>query len=236
VAHSSWETWLDGYVPGAPYRKTNIYDEGNLIAFMLDVMIMRATGNKKRLRDVCVLLYERFGKKGKGYSEKNIVELVNEISGQDLSQFFTDFVYTPNDFELPLRDCFDYLGIEFIKQKSEQSCENNFGFKITHEHRDGARVSLVAPYSPAWKAGLFANDEITAVNGMMLKNNLNNWLHYYIQDDQIALTVNSADQLKTILLQKDKKGNSWFFNPLLKLKSQDENRNSVENFSSWRVF
>src|SRR6476659_10108647 len=37
VADSSWETWLDGYVPGAPYRKTSIYDEGNLVAFMLDV-------------------------------------------------------------------------------------------------------------------------------------------------------------------------------------------------------
>jgi predicted metalloprotease with PDZ domain len=237
VAHSSWETWLDGYAPGAPYRKTNIYDEGNLIAFMLDVMIMRATGNKKRLRDVCVLLYERFGKKGKGYSEKNIIELVNEISGQDFSQFFTDFVYTPNDFELPLRECFDYLGIEFIKQKSEHSSEHYFGFKIIHEHRDGSRVSLVAPYSPAWKAGLFAGDDIIAVNGMMLKNNLDNWLHYYLQDEQIALTVNSADHLKTILLQKDKKGNSWFFNPLLKLgaQNQTENRVFVENFSAWQM-
>jgi predicted metalloprotease with PDZ domain len=54
VTDSSWETWLDGYLPGAPYRKTNIYDEGCLIAFMLDVLILKATGNTKSLRDVCL--------------------------------------------------------------------------------------------------------------------------------------------------------------------------------------
>ncbi|HEY1040069.1 MAG TPA: M61 family peptidase, partial [Bacteroidia bacterium] len=49
LTESSWENWLDGYAPGAPYRKVSIYDEGNLVAFMLDVMIMEATGNKKDL-------------------------------------------------------------------------------------------------------------------------------------------------------------------------------------------
>ncbi len=76
VADSSWETWLDGYVPGAPYRKTNIYDEGSLIAFMLDVKILQATQNKRSLREVCVLLFGRFGKKGMGYTENSIIDLV----------------------------------------------------------------------------------------------------------------------------------------------------------------
>ena len=75
VAHSSWESWLDGYVPGAPYRKTNIYDEGNLIAFMLDVKILQATNNKRSLRDVCVLLYERYGKKVRDILSKTLLIL-----------------------------------------------------------------------------------------------------------------------------------------------------------------
>jgi predicted metalloprotease with PDZ domain len=32
VAHSSFDTWLDGYVPGTPSRKVSIYTEGCLIA------------------------------------------------------------------------------------------------------------------------------------------------------------------------------------------------------------
>ena len=217
VAHSSWETWLDGYVPGTPYRKTNIYDEGSLIAFMLDVIILRATDNKKCLRDVCVLLYERFGKKQTGYTEQSIVALVNEVSGKDNSDFFKTYVYTANDFEIPLRDCFEYLGIDFLKENSTHTCENNFGFKVM-DNGHLSRVTLVAPYSPAWKAGLFAGDDIVAVNNMMLKTNLNNWLHYFIDNDEIILSVNSGEQLKTIHLQKDKKGTTWFFNSVLKLK------------------
>lgn len=217
VANSSWETWLDGYVPGAPYRKTNIYDEGNLIAFMLDVSILKATHNTKSLRDVCVLLYERFGKKAIGYTEQTIVDLVNEVSGQDFSDFFKNYVYTPGDFEIPLKGSFDYLGIELEKNKAPFSCEHEFGFKVM-DVGHFSKVTLVAPHSPAWKAGLFTGDEIMAINTIMLKSNLNSWLHYFNEETEVTLSVNSGDQLKTITLQKDKKGNTFFFDPVLKLK------------------
>ncbi len=229
VAHSSWETWLDGYVPGAPYRKTNIYDEGNLIALMLDVKIMQVTNNQKRLRDVCVLLYENFGKKNKGYTEQDIITLVNEVSRTDFSEFFKQYVYTPNDFETPLNEVFSYLGIEFKKEKNQIANEHYFGFKVV-DNLNFSKVSLVAPYSPAWKAGLFAGDEIMAVNGMMLKANLNNWLSYFLNENEISLTINSNERLKTICLQKDKKGNTYFFNPILKLQTPTEKN---PNFTIW---
>ncbi|PBQ31858.1 peptidase M61 [Sphingobacteriaceae bacterium] len=231
VAHSSWETWLDGYVPGAPYRKTNIYDEGNLVAFMLDVKIMQATENQRSLRDVCVLLYDRFGKKAIGYTEQTIIDLVNEVSGKDFREFFKTYVYTPGDFESPLKECFDYLGIDFTKQNNSNVHEHTFGFKAI-DSGFFSKISLVFPYSPAWKAGLFAGDEILAVNGMMLKNNLNHWLQYFMSTEELTLTVNSAEQLKTISLLKDKKETSWFFNPVLKLKDAKEN----EAFERWKQF
>lgn len=232
VAHSSWETWLDGYVPGSPYRKTNIYDEGNLIALMLDAKIMEATNNKKFLRDVCVLLYERFGKQKKGYSEQDIIDLVNEVSGKDFSAFFTQYVYTPNDFEVPLKEAFDYLGIDFMKEKNSNSSEHFFGFKVM-DVNNFAKITLVAPYSPAWKAGLFAGDEIMAVNNVMVKNNFNHWLNYFLGEEEIRLTVNSSDHLKTLVLQKDKKGNTYFFNPVLRLKSAGEA--SPGHFNIWKL-
>lgn len=232
VAHSSWETWLDGYVPGSPYRKTNIYDEGNLIAFMLDVEIMRATKNEKFLRDVCVLLYERFGKQKKGYKEQDIIDLVNEISGRDFTGFFAKYVYTPNDFEVPLKECFEYLGIDFIKEVNPNNSEKFFGFK-TIDINHSAKVTLVAPYSPSWKAGLFAGDEIIAVNDVMVKNNFNHWLHYFLTHEEIRLTVNSADHLKTIVLQKDTKGNTYFYVPELKLKSTEGAAGNI--FNIWKL-
>lgn len=230
VAHSSWETWLDGYVPGAPYRKTNIYDEGNLIALMLDTMILRASGNKKSLKDVCILLYTRFGKKNKGYTEQNIIELVNEVSGENFEAFFTKYVYTANDFEAPLLEAFKYLGIELHKEPSVFMNEHHFGFKVM-DNNFYSKITLVAPYSPAWKAGLFQGDEIMAVNGMILKNNLNQWLTYYKEDEMIQLTVNKAEQIKTIELKKDSKNLTYFFNPKLKLENNQEQN---ANFKIWK--
>ena len=232
VADSSWDTWLDGYVPGAPYRKTNIYDEGSLIAFMLDVKILKATGNKKSLRDVCVLLFEHYGKTNSGYTEQTIIDLVNKISGEDYTDFFKKFVYSPQDFETELIDCFNYLGLEFIKQANKNECEHMYGFKVTDQVQN-AKVTLVAPYSPSWKAGLFNGDEIIAVNGIALKNNLNNWLTYFATDTEIKLTVNSAEQLKTIVLQKDKKNQTYFFNPMLQVNKSAFPKHK-ENFEAWK--
>ena len=186
------------------------------------------------MRDVCALLFERFGKKDVGYSENDIIELVNEVSSGDFTDFFKTFVYSPQDFELELQPCFDYLGIEFVKQSSNFVCENNYGFKVI-DNGMNSKVSLVAPYSPAWKAGLFAGDDIIAVNGIALKNNFNNWLGYFGDENEIVLTVNSAEQLKTCVLQKDKKGNTYFFNPILKLRNMESDRSNA-NFSAWIAY
>jgi predicted metalloprotease with PDZ domain len=193
---------------------------------------MQATENKKSLRDVCVLLFEKFGKQKKGYKENDIIELVKEVSGKDFSEFFTKYVYTPNDFEVPLKVCFDYVGIDFIKQVNPNNSENFFGFK-TVDANPVAKVTLVAPYSPAWKAGLFAGDEIIAVNDVVVKNNFNQWLHYFLTEEEIRLTVNSSDHLKTVSLQKDKKGNTYFFIPELKLKSAENASDSA--FNIWKT-
>jgi len=227
VADSSWETWLDGYLPGAPYRKTNIYDEGNLIALILDIKILKATEKKRSLREVCLLMYERFGKKQKGYNEHTIVDLVNEVSGQNLSAFFEEFVFSPSDFEIPLKESFDYLGIEFVKEASSQICENLYGFKVT-DNGHFSKILLVAPHSPAWKAGLFAGDEIMAVNNKMLRTNLNHWLQYFSEEKETHLSVNSGEQLKTLILETDKSGATYFFNPILKSKGDSE------AFKIWR--
>lgn len=235
VADSSWDNWLDGYVPGVPYRKTSIYDEGSLIAFMLDVKILEATQNKKSLRDVCVLLYQRYGKQHKGYTEQDIINLVNEVAQTDFTVFFTDYVYTPSDYEKPLVECFNYLGIEFNKHNNPNTADNYFGFKVTSDLNHHAKVTLVAPYSPAWKAGLFAGDEIIAINSILLKDNCNNWLHYFINDAEITLTVNSNEKLKTLILQKDKKGATYFFNPILKLNPNASSQNKLA-FDKWQEF
>lgn len=231
VAQSSWETWLDGYVPGAPYRKTNIYDEGSLIAFMLDVHLLRASNNTKSLRNICRLLYQRFGKTGKGYTEQDIPALVEEVTGVDASAFFTNYVYGTNDFTEGLKSAFAYLGLELVFQPAASIAEQVFGCKII-EHGTQTRVGLVAPYSPAWKAGLFTNDEIVAVNGMAIRNNLQHWLYYFGTEQEITVSFISGEQLKTTSLMKDAKGSSFFALPLIKAIEQPDTAQQAA-YTAW---
>ncbi|MBP7809819.1 MAG: M61 family metallopeptidase [Bacteroidia bacterium] len=229
VADSSWETWLDGYVPGAPYRKTSIYDEGNLVAFMLDILILKNTGNKKSLRDVCRILYNEFGKKNKGYSETDIVKLCEDAAGISLADFFKKFVYGTEDFEPMLNQCFDYVGIEMQKKLSNFKSESDFGFKVA-EQAHISKVTLVAPYSPAWKAGLSIGDEIMTVNAKDIKNDLNNWLKYF-SNAEIALTVSSQGRVKTLIMNV-KQGLSYFDSYKLVFNTSASAQQKA-NYSKW---
>ncbi len=232
VADSSWDTWLDGYAPGAPYRKTNIYDEGNLIALILDVAILKATQHKSSLREVCRLLYARFGQQNKGYGEQDIIHLVNEVSGTDLSYLFKNLVYATADYEQAIAEAFLYLGIEWTKQKPEHLQDYLFGFK-TIENGHYARVNVVAPYSPAWKAGLFNGDDIVAVNKRIIKNNLSHWLHYFDGEELLTLSVIKNEELIELTLEKDKKGNKWFEKQTLKVAT-DASAEQKAAFEIWK--
>ncbi len=230
VAQSSWDNWLDGYVPGAPYRKTSIYDEGNLVAFMLDILILKNTNNKRSLKDVCRILYNDFGKKEKGYTEEDIKTLCNDVAGASLNTIFEKYVYGTEDFEPQLNDCFDYVGVEMEKVRSNQVNEKLFGFKVSEQAGYPTKVTLVAPYSPAWKAGISINDEIIAVNNCQVKSDLNKWLNYH-DGENISLTIASSGKIKTVELTL-KKDVFYFDTHKLRLKSNATEKQK-ENFLKW---
>ncbi len=226
VADSSWDTWLDGYVPGAPYRKTSIYDEGNLIAFMLDVFIMKYSNNAKNLRDVCRVLYNEFGKKNKGYSENDVITICETLAGTSLTDFFANYVYGNANFETPLNECFAYLDIEMQKTPSQHVCETVYGFK-TVDFGNNRKISLIAPDSPSWDAQLSIGDEILAVNGYTLKNDFNDWMTYF-KDEAIELILSSNQQLKTVKVLRSEKKLSYF--DTFKLTQQGTTNS---NFNKW---
>lgn len=229
VAQSSWETWLDGYVPGAPYRKTSIYDEGNLIAFMLDIEILKHTQNKKSLKDVCRVLYNEFGLKKKGYTEADIINCCEKEAGVSLRHIFDKYVYGTEDFEPMLNECFSYVGLEMQKNASVAINEGLYGFKVN----EMAKVTLVAPYSPAWKAGLSMGDDIIAVNKNVIKNDLNAWLKYHGGND-VELMVSSQGKLKSVLLQLKPNAPSYFDD--YKLIFSPKRTSSQEiNYKRWLV-
>jgi len=232
VGDSSFDNWLDGYNPGVPYRKTNIYDEGCLIAFMLDVLIMKHTGNKNNLQTVLKNLYDNFYKKQKGYTEEDFTKACSEAANYDFQDFFTKYVYGLEAYEPLLHECAGYIGIELQKQHAPTFYEKYLGLKAA-EVNHHKKVTMVAPYSPAWKAGLSIGDEIIAANGFILKNDFNQWLtHFSHKNADCQLSVMRNNQLMQINIPLKQEGD--FFYTYKLVKQADATAKKKENYDCWK--
>jgi predicted metalloprotease with PDZ domain len=232
VGDSSFDNWLDGYTPGAPYRKTNIYDEGCMIAFMLDVLIMKHSSNQNTLQTVMKNLYDNFYKKQKGYTEQDFTDACSTAASKDLQDFFTKFVYGLDAYEPMLHECAGYLGLQLNKQQAPSFYERYLGFKaidVLHHKK----VSMVAPYSPSWKAGISINDEIIAINDFVLKNDLNQWITYFAEKDGVCkVNLLSNNKLKEVNI--DLKTETDFFYTYKLAKQESISVEQQENYNRWK--
>lgn len=200
VAEASFDTWLDGYVPGVPHRKTSIYDEGCLIALMTDLMIRRSTDGKANLDDVMRMLYQDFGKHGIGYTEADYITVVEQVAQAPLADFFLDHVYGTEDYEPRLRDLLEWVGCDISLDPSPRLYEKQYGFKILIDGQ-GSKVAAVLPGSPAFLAGMAKDDEVIAVNGIKVEGNLSELCLSEIVD---LTVVTPMKKIKVIRLAADR--------------------------------
>lgn len=177
VADSSFDTWLDGYVPGAPGRKVSIYVEGCLLAFVTDCIIRENTGNKQGLDEVMKRLYYNFALQGKGVSEADYIALIRELGGEKIEAFVQDYLYGTRPFEAILADAFEYLGLELTQKPSTKYSAGRLGFKAIPQGNNFL-VAAIYPGSPADLSGMMLNDELIAVNDVLFNGELDKWLAY----------------------------------------------------------
>jgi len=200
VAESSFDTWLDGYVPGVPGRKTSIYDEGCLLAWILDFMIRSSTDSHKSLDQVMQVLYFDFAKKGKGYSETDFTEIAEMVGGRSFTDFFENYVYKAASLNSLLSEVVSLAGIYINSTPSSLAYERQLGLRV--ENRLGTTaVSGVYPGSPGAAGGMLKDDEIIAVNDLKIENNLNDLLDYF-KEDEVQLTIFSSRKLRKVQLLK----------------------------------
>ncbi|HTF06255.1 MAG TPA: PDZ domain-containing protein [Bacteroidia bacterium] len=228
VADSSLDTWLDGYVPGAPHRKTSIYHEGCLLAFVTDIFIRKNSGNKKSLDAVMRRLWEEFAQQGRGYSEADYKKLIEEEAGADFSYYWNNYFFKANDYTPVLAEALDYIGHKFELVNVRKVHEHKFGFKV-NEAGGITRVTEMYYGSPAESAGLAVGDEIILIDGQQVKNDMNEWMVYFGGDEHV-LKVNSIGIVRDIVLKAD--GESWYPNPVVRrLATMTEAQKG--NFSAW---
>ncbi|PCI99643.1 MAG: hypothetical protein COB15_04050 [Flavobacteriales bacterium] len=187
VAQSSFDTWLDGYVKGIPGRKGSIYTEGALVAFMTDVFILKNTSNKKSLNDVMKVLYNDFAKQGKGVSDQDYKNVVEQVSGVSYDAIYDDFLHGNSDYTEQLKSALNYLGCGLQVGPATNFNEAQLGLKVRYE-KNKCLIDSIYPNSIAEENGISINDEIIAINGIKINNDFSKWSAYF-KDDEQALSL-----------------------------------------------
>ena len=228
VAQSSFDTWLDGYVPGVPNRKVSIYTEGCLLAFMADAQIRKQTANKASLDDVMVTLYNDFGKNKIGYTANDYQTIIENITGKDWNHFFYSLVDGIEPFNELLADSLDYFGLELSVVASKKPYESFLGFKTLEQNNETIVVSIF-PNSLADQAGLSLKDKIVAVNGFEVKNNLNDWCNYFWRES-FTLKVITEGKSREIKL---KSNTEMYYKTYLVMKNDQISPEQSDNFNKW---
>jgi predicted metalloprotease with PDZ domain len=206
VAESSWDSWLDGYVAGAPGRKVSIYVEGALISLICDAKIRKSTSYKKSLHDVMKSMYQGSDKLSP-YDKKIYKEKLESISKSSFDDVFNNLIYNTLDFSNYLESALEVFGWKYEIEKSK-NWSWQYGFK-TKSTSGKVEIENVLEKSAAYNSSLVFKDQIIAVNNFYLENNLEHWLEYF-KDEDVVLTINRGGRV--LELKINKRNNYQYFN------------------------
>jgi predicted metalloprotease with PDZ domain len=204
VAQSSWDTWLDGYVAGIPWRKVSIYNEGFLIALICDIRIMQANAFQSSLDYVMRALYDDFGKKGIGYSMSDYRALLDRFGNKTMDDVWEGIVDGTKDYSPYLEDALLQAGVNLVAVPSSKYAESTCGLSVD-ESNQKVVVTAIVPGSPADQAGLWYGDEILAVNDVVPYKNFQHLMR--MQGENFRLSILRKGRRSSVSVQPD--GQIW---------------------------
>jgi predicted metalloprotease with PDZ domain len=232
VADSSFDTWLDGYVPGIPNRKTSIYDEGCLLAFITDIFIRKHSKNEHSLDDVMVHLYNEFALQQKGYSAADYKGIVEHYANHSFDDIFDNFINKANDYKTALQEAMGYIGCELAELPSVRFHEHALGIKIS-EANGVCKITGMYPASVADIAGISINDEIVGINSIAIKlehaGSFSEWCSYFA-DQPLLLTLSSNLRIRQVQLIP---APFQFYKSVRLQKSNTATPAQKENYKGW---
>lgn len=170
------------------------YPKGELLGFVLDLLIRGETKGKASLDDVMRRMYEEFYLKspnatyylrGRGYTTEDFQRVASEISGVDLSDFFAHYVRgvdTP-----PYGEVLAHVGLRLVKEQSREPY--NAGLWVMFDGKSLV-ITNVQNGSVAEDVSLQAGDVILMLAGKRVTSE--DWLrtlNRYKQGDRVPITV-----------------------------------------------
>ncbi|WMS88622.1 M61 family metallopeptidase [Pleionea litopenaei] len=194
VSEASWYSWIESTNDFTINHGVNIYAKGSLVSWLLDYKIREATNNQKRFEDVHRLLFQRFNASEKGFTDEDLLSLVNEVTGKDFGSFWDDYVWGTKP--IPFDDMLNYFGLKIERLKKED-LKVDLGIKYDNE----LVLERVKKHSSAWKSGLTSGDRIVAINKLRLsKDNIEERIEALPIGQNITIQFFRRDELKEATL------------------------------------
>jgi predicted metalloprotease with PDZ domain len=185
LADASFDTWIKFYRPNENSHNSTVsyYIKGSVVALLLDARVRHATGGKQSLDDIMRALWQRFGSpagKLAGLGEHDFETVAETVTGLSLKDFFDQAVRGTD--ELPVQELLARLGIDSHLRPAEHDrdeggSKNKKTFeeleqqatlhaRLRKESEHHIRIAQVDEGGTAQLAGLWAGDELIAINDM----------------------------------------------------------------------
>lgn len=195
LSESSWDTWIKLYrrESHSDNNQISYYLKGELVSFLLDLLIREKHGNQRSLDDVMRQMWLEFGQPEIGFTPEQLEQVIESIADTSLTNFFERYLYGLD--ELPYDQYLEPFGLQLIAETKDET--PYLGCKVATE-KGREIIKFVETGSPAEAAGLDIHDELLALNGFKVTSDqLHDRLKDYKPGDTIELTFFHQDLLRT---------------------------------------
>jgi predicted metalloprotease with PDZ domain len=197
LEEASFDAWIKYYRQdeNSVNNQISYYDKGEIVNFLLDLEIRRASGGAKSLDDVMRYLYNEFAKKNKNFTPEDYQKTSELVAGKSLNDFFSKYVRGRD--EIDYNATLSAIGLQLSTGASRREAAY-LGATLAQV---GERLNITAlpVNTPAYEQGLNANDQIVAVDGNRASQTfLQSYLAEKRPGDKIKLTVFRFDEMRDI--------------------------------------
>jgi len=195
LSESSWDTWIKLYrrESHSDNNQISYYLKGELVSFLLDLLIRSKHGNARSLDDVMRQMWETFGQPEIGFTPEQLEQVIESVAETSLTDFFQKYLYGVT--ELPYNEYLEPFGLKIVAETTDET--PYLGCKIVSE-KGREMIKFVETDSPAETAGLDINDELLALNGFKVTSDqFHERLKDYKPGDIVELTFFHQDLLRT---------------------------------------
>lgn len=186
---ASFNAWIKLYRPNENTNNSTIsyYSKGALAGMLLDLEIINDTKGEKSLDDVMKYMYDEYYKtKQRGYTDAEFKAGLEKFAGKNLDDFYNQYIYGLADMDFA-----KYLGYAGYQLADDNARSNNATLGVATSPGSNGKIVItgVLRNSAAWVDGLNVNDELSAIDGQPLNNDLDKIIAAKKPGDKIVVSL-----------------------------------------------